>query len=568
MPPPTRRQPTPLGRATRRRRGRSRGSAPVLAVVATVVVVVVAVVCTTGVELGRRLAPSRSDQPTAEGGPRSTRSGRDASEARGGGGPGGSLPDRVDAGAGRGPSTSTPPPSSSSSDGTSPTSGPSSSTDHDEDAPYLGVWPYATWDEVGQHIDGPDGRFATPEDTALRFAGDVVGLHDARVDRTSSADDAATVQLATAGGVTEVRLVRAAPAGRALEDAPWSVVAAVSGVSVDAPAVAADDALALTVRGAASGVVGLHDRTGWRGVVVADRGAAQLRIDPGAAGPALLVAFGGDPRDPSSFSTRRIELPAGVGVRPAAAPADPLPAVHALATAASRGDVGATWELLSEAARSDVLDWRGLAGRLPALRQRLGGLAGPVLTTAVATSAGPVTVVAPQPAPSGATPADALVLSTAGGAARLSTLDAASVEWLSTGGTDPSVVAIGPSRPAALLVDGAVWSAAPEGGAGLRAPIGDLAPGVHLAVALVVDGPRVRASAWLFDVVAALDDGDPSDPDVAQPDGAEPGVAESGTAEPDGAEPGVAESGTAEPKASGDGATDAGPSTTDVDASS
>ena len=31
------------------------------------------------------------------------------------------------------------------------------------------------------------------------------------------------------------------------------------------------------------------------------------------------------------------------------------------------GDVGATWELLDPAARRSVLDWRGLAGRLPAL---------------------------------------------------------------------------------------------------------------------------------------------------------------------------------------------------------
>lgn len=533
MSPSPRRPPIPIGGPTRPRRGRWRAnrlSAPAVAVLSVVAVLVVAVVCTTGVELGRRLAAPSGGDPVA--GTEATGTARrGGGSAAGGGAPGGSLPDRVGPADGT-PTSQAPTTPSSTPDGTS-SSGPTSAP-ADEADPYPGAWPYASWQEVADHIDRADVRFRTPEDTALRFAGEVIGLHDATVARTATADGEATVEVGTARGTTEITLVRAAPGRRSLTQAPWSVVAAAGGVSVDAPAVAAGTSLPVSVQGGTAGVVGLRDRAGWRGVAVIDGATTQLRFDPGAAGPALLVAFAGDPRDPAAFTIRRVDVAAGAGQLSPAAPSDPLAAVQALAGAVDSGDVGAAWELLSDPARAEVLDWRGLAGRLPALGDRLDHLTGAVVSTNVETPSGPMAVVAPQLAPGAAVPAvvDALVLATGGGAARLSDLDGAAVDWSHDNAGEASVVAAGPSRPVALVVDGAVWAAAPDGSAGLRAPIGDLVPGTHLAVALLVDGGGATASAHAFTVSAPMDAPSPPDgPDAPAPPSAPEAEPEPGPGE-------------------------------------
>jgi hypothetical protein len=247
-----------------------------------------------------------------------------------------------------------------------------------------------------------------------------------------------------------------------------------------------------------------------------------VRLDPGFSGPAIGVAFGGDPRRPSSFTVRRVHLRVGAGVAAPGAPADPVAAAQALVEATGRGDVGATWELLDEAARRAVLDWRGLAGRLPRLRDQVAGFgAGDLTTTTVTTAAGPVAVVAPAIATDDAGPVAALAFRIDGGA-RLAGTTAGSATWTGPTVEAPSVVATGAVRPLALVLDGVVWPSTPDSATGLRASADPLAPGPHIAIAITEEGGQVTASAFRFTVPERDPLGDP-DPD---PPGAptEPGA--------------------------------------------
>lgn len=478
----------------------------------------VAGVYTTGVTLGARIAPTgeeRTDGRPGSGGdgdtatgPDGTSAGTDATTEVATTDGATSLPDRAQ---GSGASTTTTP--GSTGPGQPGTGGPggAGSGGASTGEPYPGLWPYSSWDEVRQHQGSGDQRFTTAADTALRFAREVVGLTGPNVGAVDERSDEASVEIRSGGGSSLVSLARIGADG-SLQGAPWGVTGARGAVGLDAPATAGGAGLPVTTD-ASPGVVGVHDRQGWRGVGVASRPGAtiDLRLDPGPAGAAMVVALGGDPREPSTFTVQRVELGGGGATAPPA-PADPLAATQALVDAAQRGDVGAVWELLTPDARASVRDWRGLAGRLPGLRERLSAVAtGSLTTTTVATGAGPVAVVAPSVAAGssreGAIPALAFV---SAGGARLASLEPGAVSWSGPQGADLSVLASGPSRPVALVVDGGVWSAAPEGTTGLRAAADALPAGTHLAIAIVDEGGRITASAYLFEVPEPLDDsGDP-----------------------------------------------------------
>lgn len=513
MAPPSR-PPVPLGEPRRRWIRSRRVSA--LAVVATVLALggAVAAVYTTGVTLGARIAPSGP----SGGGP--VRSGVAEEEGAGGGSTStstttrdedGSLPDRAE---GEGPAGTSP--GSSTTDGTSGQgSGTAPGTDPVE--PYPGIWPYVTWQEVLDHTARGDTRYRTPTDTALRFASDVVGLTGASVGVVVPDGVRTTVEIRSGRGTTLVLLTNATP-GPPSSATPWSVVEATGAADLAVPATVSGAALRATTSGS-PGIVGVHDRRRWRGIGVAPTpGAAfDVRVDPGASGPAIAIAVAGDPREPTSFTVRRIQLAGGSGAAAAPAPADPVAATGALVDAVGRGDVGATWELLDPAARRSVLDWRGLAGRLPALRDQLGLFAsGSLTTTSVTTPVGTVAVVAPAVGAGAgdAGPLAALAFRVDGGA-RLASTEGGSASWKGPTAADPSVVATGPTRPLALVVDGAVWSSTPDGVTGLRASAATLAPGAHLAIAVIVRGEQVTASAYRFDV--SLPPATPEDP--VAPDG-------------------------------------------------
>ncbi|HEX7134623.1 MAG TPA: hypothetical protein VF228_18765, partial [Iamia sp.] len=372
--------------------------------------------------------------------------------------------------------------------------------------PYPGLWPYVSWQEVVDHAGRGDGRYRTPRDTALRFASEVVGLTGASVGQVLEDGVVATVEIRSGRGSTLVTLTHATP-GRAAASTPWSVVDATGGIGLDTPTAVGGGALRASTDGR-PGVVGVHDRSRWRGIGVAPAPGApfDVRIDPGPAGPAIAVAVAGDPRAPASFTVRRVQLGAGAGVGAPAAPADPLAATRALVEAVAQGDVGATWELLDPAARRSVLDWRGLAGRIPALRDQLELFAsGSFTTTTVTTAVGAVSVVAPAVATEGTDatgPLAALAFRVDGGA-RLASTEAGAVSWTGPTADDPSVLASGSTRPITLVVDGAVWSSTPEGPTGLRASSAALPTGAHLAIAVSVQGEQVTASAFLFLVTDA-----------------------------------------------------------------
>lgn len=507
MPSP-RRLLVPIGDRTRPGRGSQRVSA--LAVILTVLALggAVAGVYTTGVTLGARIAPRDDDRPGAAPGRPGATDGERA-DGTDPDGPTSSLPDRVST-----PSTtgSTPPGTDGTAPGRSDPPGPTGDTggatppsggDTDPVGAYQGLWPYTSWDEVRQHRDRGDRRFTDPAATALQFAREVVGLTGPTVGSVDAGGTRASVGVRVGGQTTVVTLTRAVPDGPT-RGAPWSVTGARGPVSLDAPAAVGGASLAVTSTGS-PGVVGVHDRSAWRGIGVAPSPGApvEVRVEPGAAGPAMVVAFAGDPRDPAGFAVQRVELAAGAGAATPAAPTDPAAAAQALVDAAQQGDVGAVWELLSPAVRAGVLDWRGLVGRLPALRERLAPVGGPTTTTTVTTPLGPVAVVAPAVSDLDATDAGRLVALTfvTDGGARLASLLPADVSWAGPQGSEATVVASGPSRPVALVVDGVVWSSAPEGATGLQASAAGLDAGPHMAVAVVVDGDRVAASAHLFALV-------------------------------------------------------------------
>ncbi|HEV7719753.1 MAG TPA: hypothetical protein VGO60_00630 [Iamia sp.] len=521
---PSPRTPVPLGDRPRRLWARSRRIS-VVAVVATVLGLggAVAAVYTTGVTLGTHIAPSTEDdaRPAA-----TDADGQDTSH--GAGAPGssategqddGSLPDRAE----NDGSTSTGSDPSTTDGGTGNASGATPDGAQPVE-PYPGLWPYVTWQEVVEHAARGDGRYRTPTDTALRFASEVVGLAGASVGTVSEDGVVATVEIRSGQGSTLVTLTHATT-GRISIATPWSVAGAVGDVSLDAAGGVGGASLQVTTSGA-PGVVGVHDRTTWRGIGVAPTSGApfDLRIDPGAAGPAIAVALAGDPRAPASFTVRRVQLGGQAGAAAPAAPADPLAATAALVDAVSRGDVGATWELLDPAARRSVLDWRGLAGRMPSLRDQLGRFgSGSFTTTSVTTPAGTVAVVAPEVSTEGvrdATPLAALAFRVDGGA-RLASTEAASISWNGPEGDDPSVLASGATRPLALVVDGAVWSSTPDGATGLRASTETLLSGAHLAIAVSVQGEQITASAFLFVVtdtpVVAVEPTPPTEPPPAVP---------------------------------------------------
>lgn len=512
-PPP--RTVVPLG-GPRRLGVRSR-RASAIAVVVTVLGLggAVAAVYTTGVTLGARIAPSADSRadgpspgPTAPGGTDGPSSST-APPAEDG-----SLPDRAEV---EGASTTVGPSTTGAEPGFAGGSEPTGTVPV---GPYPGLWPYVSWPEVAAHADRGDERYLTPADTALRFASEVIGLPGASVGATSEDGVEATVEIRSGRGSTFVELTNAAP-GPASATTPWSVVQADGGISLDVPSVVSGASLRVGTSGR-PGVVGVHDRGRWRGIGVAPAAGApfDVRLDPGAGGPAIAVAVAGDPRAPASFTVRRVELDASSGAAAPLAPTDPLAATRALVVAVDQGDVGAVWELLDPAARRSVLDWRGLAGRIPALREQIQPFAsGPLAETSVTTPVGAVSVVAPTAAAGDATGALAALAFRIDGGARLASTEAGSVGWSGPTDDDPSVLASGSSRPIALLVDGAVWASAPEGATGLRASSEGLAAGDHLAIAVIVDGGQVTASAFPFvvtDAPASAED-PPAEPEAEAP---------------------------------------------------
>lgn len=513
---PTSRTPAAVTTGARRRWARSRRASAV-AVIVTVLGFGGAVAGVyTGVTLGTRIAPSVADGPR-EGGPRG-----DDVTGGGAGGPSssttadddGSLPDRVEGGSTR----TVDPTTTAGGDGSA---GGSDVVGADPVEPYPGLWPYVSWTEVLDHAARGDDRYRTPDDTAMRFASDVVGLTGAWVGDVSEDGVLATVEIRSGRGSTFVNLTHATP-GPSSAATPWSVVDASGGITLDTPTSLSGAAVWAKTSGR-PGVVGVHDRGRWRGIGVAPAPGApfQVRVDPGPGGPAIAVAVTGDPREPASFTVRRIQLPPSSGAAAPVAPADPLEATRALVAAVDQGDVGATWELLDPAARRSVLDWRGLAGRIPALRDQLSRFAsGTFTTTSVTTPAGAVSVVAPEVATEGFESSEALAALAfrVDGGARLASTDAGSVDWTGPSDDDPSVLAGGSSRPMALVVDGAVWSSAPEGATGLRASTEGLASGAHLAIAVTVQGEQITASAYLFVVAdAPMTDDPPAAPQVDSP---------------------------------------------------
>jgi hypothetical protein len=496
---PLPRPPISLGdRARRPRRSSRRVSFVAVVVVVLALGGAVAGVYTTGVTLGTRIAPSTEGDSRADGG-------RSAGDTTSPDGPGsssteagaddGSLPDRADGG-----DTTSTASDPAGQGGTGTTAGGASAGEAPPVEPYPGLWPYVSWQEVTAHAARGDGRYRTPTDTALRFASDVVGLTGASVGSVDERGVVATVEIRSGRGSTQVSLTHATP-GRAGAATPWSVVGAVGDISLDVPTAVAGGALRATTD-ARPGVVGVHDRGRWRGIGVAPAAGApfDVRLDPGPGGPAIAVAVAGDPRAPTSFTVRRVNLDGGAGRGVPAAPADPQAATRALVAAVDQGDVGATWELLDPAARRSVLDWRGLAGRLPALRDQLGLFAsGSLTTTTVTTSVGTVSVVAPAVASDGVAggPLAALAFRVDAGA-RLASTVAGAVSWTAPTAEDPRLLASGETRPLVVVVDGAVWSSTPDGATGLRVPTEALGVGAHLAIAVSVQGEQVTASAFPF----------------------------------------------------------------------
>src|SRR5690606_38370711 len=155
----------------------------------------------------------------------------------------------------------------------------------------------------------------------------------------------ATVAVTTSGGTTLVHLVRVGPDGESA-GTPWGVVSADGAVALSSPPTAEGPSVPVTVSGGGTPTVAVFDRRTWRGVAGAvEGGSAVVRVTRGPGGPAVLLAVEGDPRRPTTFTARRIELAADAGAAPAPAPPDPLAAVAALLDAVAAGDVPEVWEL-------------------------------------------------------------------------------------------------------------------------------------------------------------------------------------------------------------------------------
>jgi len=487
---------------------RALGRAPVLALVVFALAAVLGVY-SGGVRLGTTLAPPREDAvaPRDAGPPPipRLRSGSDPTPSTTDGPDG--LPDRYEA---QRPPTSRPETTAPSPSVTAPeaptTIGPGRpATEEPAGREYPAVWPYASLVEATAHARRGDPAFLEPGATASRFARDVVGVDVTGADVRSRTATRAVVEIASAGGRTAVDLVRPGGESPGPGGWPWGVVRATGVVALDAGETVTGPAVDLVVGGTDSPVtVAVFDRRAWRGVAAGVSGPAAVRLDPGPAGRALVVALSGDPRSPSSFTVAPVVLAAGSGSAVDAPPADPVEAVRSLAADVAAGDVGATWARLDDTARHVAVDWRGLAARMGALRELVGPLAtGPVATTVVATPVGSVAVVAATP---GGAPT-AVALRITGGAARLSHLTAHPATWT----LDPAdLVVSGPPRPEAVIVDGTVAAAVPDGD-GLRIDTTGLDPGSHVVVAVfVVDG---RATVARHDLVGTfVDDDPPSEP--------------------------------------------------------
>ncbi|WCO68651.1 hypothetical protein PO878_07905 [Iamia majanohamensis] len=452
----------------------------------------VAAVYGTGVVLGSRLAPTPDGPPAPTSLDPAT--GPPSSGPGGGAGSGAedpsssSLPDRVE---GRtAPADRAVPPGADTGGAGDEVTAPEAAEAAEaaeRAGPYRAVWPYATWPEVLAHVARQDPAFSTAEDTALRFAREVVGALDPRTGTLRVGPDAATVEVRTPDGTTTVSLTR--PDLGEGRPVPWGVVGASGDVAV-APRRPADGTTA-EVRGARA-VVGLHDRVGWRGVAVAaPAGATDLRVEPGRSGPAALVAMAGDPRDPSAFAVARVDL--SPGAPPPRPPADARLAADQLAGTVAAGDLTGAWARLGDQARSAVSDWRGLAARWEALGGRLAPFAGRGLDlTRVATDAGPVDVVATRVATGAG--GHALAFVDDGGGRVLAALEDASAVWTTEPGRPPALVVAARARPAAVIVDGIARPVEAEGSGAVRVPLADVAPGPHVAVAVLLDG-RVAVAA-------------------------------------------------------------------------
>lgn len=444
----------------------------------------VAAAYVTSVELGAGLAPiddpdAPASDDVAAGGPGSTDApttvGSTATtSAAGGPDTTTGLPDRVRPPGTNGPSTTTDPtvPPTGGDEVPAPV------------GPFPGAWPYGSWAEVDAHRSRGDSRFLTPTDTALRLVREVIGSASPTVTDIAIDGDRATVTVRNQGASTRVRMVRTVADG-ALAGAPWSVTGATGQVDL-----AATDTVAgatITARTSTAGVVAVFDRVRWRGVgVTATGGSVEVRVEPGSAGRGLVVALGGDPRDPSSFSLRPVDLRAGAGAAPPA-PTGVQTATDALLGALRTGDVGGAWAVLSRAARTEALDWRGLAARMPALAERWSALSEDGRrTVTVATTVGEAAVVLP-----GTAPGDGLALLLDGGTARVASLEPASTEMV----IEPDAAVVrGSARPAALLVDGTPVEVTADGPAGARLPLASVAPGAHVVTAVVVEAGAVRVA--------------------------------------------------------------------------
>lgn len=432
-------------------------------------------------------APGTTQGPAATGAPTTTRA-----DTRPGSTP--ELPDRAR------------PPSSGTGDDPSASEPDGPSTTPDEvpgpAGPFPGVWPYGTWAEVDAHRARGDGRFLTPTDTALRLARDVAGSAAPTVTAIDLDGHRATVTVENHGATTRIQMVRAVADGSLL-GVPWSVTGATGGIEVTA-----EDRVAgatFPVRTSVAGVVGVFDRSRWRGVgVTATAGPLEVRVEPGDAGTGMLVGLEGDPRDPASFSLRPVEIAPGAGA-PAPLPNGVQGATDAFLAALGSGDVRAAWAVLAPTAQQEALDWRGLAARTDGLHGRWAGLADDGRrTVTVATGTGEVAVVLPA---SGSVAA--LTLALDGGTARVASIETATTEVVIEA---DAVVVQGRSRPSALLLDGTPIASEPVGPTGARLSLASVPPGPHIVTAVAVEDGRARAARHALTVAAAE-----PDPTVAPP---------------------------------------------------
>lgn len=437
----------------------------------------VAAVYTTGVMLGTRIAPVAdppADQDSAA--PDGTSSARPAL-------PRSSLPDRVERRLR--PRTAAPPGAGSVPDDVPINFGPG-----DLDAtlgPYPGVWPYGTWPEVRDHVERGDQSFTTPETTARRFAQEVVGVRGVRLGTQRVARNDALIEVRTEMGSTTVVLARP-DLGEGVDE-PWGVVSASGDLALSAGS-AGPGRVGAVVRGPGPSVVAVHDRIGWRGVARSVAGSASLRVGPGPAVPAAVVAVAGDPRDPASFAVARVEI--GPGAPSPSPPASASVAAAEMAARVAAGDVSGVWNGLDGGARRAVLDWRGLAARWDALAAHVAPLGRGTMSVTRVTSAGVPLDVVSAPSPGGGAVAS-VFRSTARGSL-LESLGAPSVRWELTGDAPPTLTVRGPTRPSAVVIDGRTVAGGATGENGLSVSLAEVAAGPHVVVAVFL-GDQASAAA-------------------------------------------------------------------------